>query len=56
MTPFIAPTSQSFGNGLLSSLEQRSSPLTIGATDQIPIAVAFQETIHVMMSGDDHNK
>ena len=56
MTPFIAPTSQSFANGLMNSLDQRTSPLTIGASDQIPIAVAFQETIHVMMSGDDQTK
>jgi hypothetical protein len=56
MTPFIAPNSQSFSNGLLTSMDQRMSPLTIGASDQIPIAVAFQETIHVMMSGDDQTK
>ena len=56
MTPFVGPTSQSFANGLSNSIEQRCSPLTIGATDQIPIAVAFQETIHVMMAGDDPSK
>jgi hypothetical protein len=56
MTPFIAPNSQSFSNGLMTSMDQRMSPLTIGASDQIPIAVAFQETIHVMMSGDDQTK
>lgn len=56
MTPFIAPNSQSFSNGLMNSIDQRMSPLTIGATDQIPIAVAFQETIHVMMTGDDQTK
>ncbi len=53
MTPFIAPNSQTFSHSLMTSMDQRMSPLTIGATDQIPIAVAFQETIHVMMSGDD---
>jgi hypothetical protein len=56
MTPFIAPNSQSFSNSLMTSMDQRMSPLTIGASDQIPIAVAFQETIHVMMSGDDQTK
>lgn len=56
ITPFVAPTSQSFANGLSNSLDQRFSPLTIGTTDQIPIAVAFQETIHVMMAGDDPAK
>jgi len=56
MTPFIAPSSQSFSNSLMTSMDQRMSPLTIGASDQIPIAVAFQETIHVMMSGDDQTK
>ena len=56
MTPFIAPNNQSFSNGLMSSMDQRISPLTIGASDQIPIAVAFQETIHVMMSGEDQSK
>ena len=56
MTPFIVPNSQSFSNGLLTSLDQRMSPLTIGATDQLPIAVAFQETIHVMMPGDDQTR
>jgi hypothetical protein len=56
MTPFIAPNNQSFPNPLMPSIDQRTSPLTLGATDQIPIAVAFQETIHVMMSGDDQTK
>ncbi len=56
MTPFIAPNSQSCPNGLMTSMDQRMSPLTIGASDQIPIAVAFQETIHVMMSGDDQTR
>jgi hypothetical protein len=56
MTPFIAPNSQSFSNVLMTSMDQRISPLTIGASDQIPIAIAFQETIHVMMSGDDQSK
>ena len=55
-TPFIGPNSQSLPNGLTTSIDQRLSPLTIGATDQIPIAVAFQETIHVMMSSDDRTK
>jgi hypothetical protein len=36
--------------------DQGQSPLTIGATDQIPLAIAFQETINVMMSGDNHEK
>ncbi|CAF4646911.1 unnamed protein product, partial [Rotaria socialis] len=52
-TPFTGPNNQSFSNSLMTSLDQRMSPLTIGVSDQIPIAVAFQETIHVMMSGDD---
>lgn len=56
MTPFTGPNTQNFSNSLTASLDQRISPLTIGATDQIPIAVAFQETIHVMMSGDDQSK
>ncbi|CAF2779910.1 unnamed protein product [Rotaria sp. Silwood2] len=56
MTPFTGPNSQSFSNSLMTSIDQRISPLTIGASDQIPIAVAFQETIHVMMSGDDQTK
>ncbi|CAM4756578.1 unnamed protein product [Rotaria magnacalcarata] len=55
-TPFTGPNNQSFSNSLMTSLDQRMSPLTIGASDQIPIAVAFQETIHVMMSGDDQTK
>jgi hypothetical protein len=36
--------------------ELEISSLTIGATDQIPLAIAFQETIHVMMSGDNQKK
>ncbi|CAF1417816.1 unnamed protein product [Rotaria sordida] len=56
MTPFTGPNSQSFSNSLITSTDQRISPLTIGASDQIPIAVAFQETIHVMMTGDDQTK
>ena len=32
------------------------SPLTIGAMDQIPLAIAFQETIHLMISGDNQEK
>lgn len=55
-TPFAGPNSQSFSNSLLTSTDQRISPLTIGASDQIPIAVAFQETIHVMMCSDDQTK
>ncbi|CAF3385996.1 unnamed protein product [Rotaria socialis] len=55
-TPFTGPNNQSFSNSLMTSLDQRMSPLTIGVSDQIPIAVAFQETIHVMMSGDDQTK
>ncbi|CAF1572901.1 unnamed protein product, partial [Adineta ricciae] len=56
MTPFIAPNTPHFSNSLMASMDQRMSPITIGATDQIPIAVAFQETIHVMMSSDDQTK
>ncbi|CAF3508837.1 unnamed protein product [Adineta steineri] len=56
MTPFIAPNTPGFSNSFTPSIDQRMSPLTLGATDQIPIAVAFQETIHVMMSGDDQTK
>ncbi|CAF0827499.1 unnamed protein product [Rotaria sp. Silwood1] len=56
MTPFTGPNNQSLSNSLMASIDQRISPLTIGASDQIPIAVAFQETIHVMMSGDDQTK
>ena len=56
MTPFIAPNTPHFSNNLMASMDQRMSPITIGATDQIPIAVAFQETIHVMMSSDDQTK
>ncbi|UJR10471.1 hypothetical protein I4U23_014675 [Adineta vaga] len=56
MTPFIAPNTSTCSNSLMTSLDHRMSPITIGATDQIPIAVAFQETIHVMMSGDDQTK
>ncbi|CAF0993574.1 unnamed protein product [Adineta ricciae] len=52
-TPAMAPVNINFRNSPLVSHEQGMSPLTVGATDQIPLAVAFQETIHVMMSGNN---
>ncbi len=52
----IASMSQSFRNSPITSNEQGISPLTIGATDQIPLAIAFQETIHAMLSGNNKEK
>ncbi|CAF0901103.1 unnamed protein product [Adineta steineri] len=40
----------------LTSIDQRMPPLTISVTRRIPIAIGFQETIHIMMSGDDSTK
>lgn len=52
----MAPVNISFRNSPSMSYEQGMSRLTVGATDQIPLAVAFQETIHVMMSGNNREK
>ena len=52
----MAPVNINFRNSPLVSHEQGMSPLTVGATDQIPLAIAFQETIHVMMSGNNREK
>ncbi|CAF1533867.1 unnamed protein product, partial [Didymodactylos carnosus] len=51
-------TSFQFGtnNSLSSSVNGSSSPLTIGSTDNIPIAMAYQEMIHAMMNGEDETK
>ncbi|CAF0781256.1 unnamed protein product [Didymodactylos carnosus] len=43
-------------NNSISSTNDRISPLTIGSTDNIPIAIAYQETVHVVMNGDDQTK
>jgi hypothetical protein len=56
MSPSIISMHQNFSNSPISSNELGISPLTIGATDQIPLAIAFQETIHVIMSGDNQEK
>jgi hypothetical protein len=32
------------------------SPLTIGAMEQTPLAIAFQETIQLLISGDNQKK
>jgi hypothetical protein len=47
---------QSLNNSPLNPNEFGGSPLTIGAMDQIPLAIAFQETIHAMISGDNQEK
>ncbi|UJR35432.1 hypothetical protein I4U23_028189 [Adineta vaga] len=52
-TQTMAPINANFRNSPTVSNDQGMSPLTIGATDQIPLAIAFQETIHVMMCGND---
>jgi hypothetical protein len=41
------PTSPLNGN------DQGRSPSKIDGIDQIPLAIAFQETIDAMLSGDD---
>ncbi len=56
MSPSIISMHQNFNNSPISSNELGISPLTIGATDQIPLAIAFEETIHVIMSGDNQEK
>ncbi len=56
VTQLIASISQSFGNSPIISNEQGISPLTIGATEQIPLAIAFQETIHAMICGNNKEK
>lgn len=43
-------------NSPININEQGPSPLTIGGMDQVPLAIAFQETIHVMISGDNQEK
>jgi hypothetical protein len=45
-----------FNNSPININEQGTSPLTVGGIDQTPLAIAFQETIHVMISGDNQEK
>lgn len=45
-----------FRNSPATPFEMPISPVTVGALDQIPLAIAFQEKIHVNMSGDDLEK
>jgi hypothetical protein len=56
MSPSITSMHQNSSNSPISSNELGISPLTIGAMDQIPLAIAFQETINVIMSGDNQEK
>jgi hypothetical protein len=56
MSPSIFSNNPSFNNSPNISNEMGISPLTIGAMEQIPLAIAFQETIDVMMSGDNKEK
>jgi hypothetical protein len=56
MSPSTFSSNPSFNNSPSISNEMGTSPLTIGAMEQIPLAIAFQETIHVMMSGDNQEK
>jgi len=37
-------------------LSRGPSPLTLGMTDTVPIAVAFQEMIHAKFKGTDESK
>ncbi|CAF0759132.1 unnamed protein product [Adineta steineri] len=53
VSELMAPISLNFRNSPITSNEQGMSPITIGATDQIPLAIAFQETINVMMCGNN---
>ena len=45
-----------FRNSPVTPFEMAISPMTVGASDQIPLAIAFQEKIHVNMSGEDPEK
>jgi len=56
MSPSIFSNNPSFNNSPNTFNEMGISPLTIGAMEQIPLAIAFQETIDVMMSGDNKEK
>ncbi|CAF0832417.1 unnamed protein product [Rotaria sordida] len=53
VSPSIASINPNFRNSPIISHEQPMSPLTPDTIDQIPLAIAFQEIIHVMMSGNN---
>ncbi|CAF3423180.1 unnamed protein product [Rotaria socialis] len=46
-------TQTNLRNSPLTSNEQRTSPLQEDNLDQIPLAIAFQEVFHAMMSGNN---
>ena len=56
MSPSVTSMQQNFNNSPTNFHEFGASPLTIDANDQIPLAIALQETIHVMISGDNKEK
>ena len=39
-----------------STISRGPSPLTIGMADTIPLAVAFQETVHAFFRGSDESR
>ncbi|CAM4740239.1 unnamed protein product [Rotaria magnacalcarata] len=49
----ITSIQTSLRNSPLTSNEQRTSPLQMDNLDQTPLAIAFQEVFHAMMSGND---
>lgn len=42
-----------FRNSPATPFEMAISPMTVGGLDQVPLAIAFQEKIHVNMSGEN---
>ncbi|CAF2529025.1 unnamed protein product [Rotaria sp. Silwood2] len=53
VSPSITSINQNLRNTPIASHEQTMSPLTLDTMDQIPLAIAFQEIIHVMISGNN---
>jgi len=56
MSPSVVSMNQNFNNSPIIANEIETPPLTIGANEQIPLAIAFQETIHVKISGENRDK
>lgn len=48
--------SNSFGSSISFGTSRGPSPLTIGFSDTIPLAMAFSETVHAYFHGSDTNR
>jgi hypothetical protein len=52
----VVPQMNSFGSSSSFGTSRGPSPLTIGFSDTIPLALAFSETVHAYFHGGDANR